>query len=330
MLPSPGAAFDDLERDFLTSARQRLGRRLRHAARVIVQLRCDRSGPDEVPLLERSLRDIGVRRLDRHWGRFPGYAVPQILHDIWHWLRCCDVDGQRAHLAPTLQLIAERYVPEEYRAAYRDVFRAAQPEWFVAQVEPHATTLSVEEAQDFFVAVRVAGDAEDRYLLVEEEDVPEGAVVWRYNATVAKLADTVCLSAREIAALEPGAQAHFRRYCWQDGEDRWCGCKGSDAMLDRINFLQHSCDPCLWFDSSDDNCLVARRPLKRGDVLTIEYATCDASDTIDLGCACACGAATCRQHIRRDDWKLPDVRRMYRGHMRAFLEARWTALDGRG
>jgi hypothetical protein len=141
--------------------------------------------------------------------------------------------------------------------------------------------------RDFFVAVKVVGSGDNKFLRVDEEE-PAGAVIWRFNATVATRAETVSLSAQEIDALEPGAQKRFRRYCWQDGDDGWCGCKGIDPTLDRINFLQHSCDPCLWFDGADDNCLIARHDLKRVDNLNIEYATCDASSTIDLGCECAC------------------------------------------
>ena len=62
------------------------------------------------------------------------------------------------------------------------------------------------------------------------------------------------------------------------------------------HYVNHSCDPNMWSVSAYE--LATRRPLDRGDELTVDYGTVSDDPTFRL--ECTCGAATCsRRHHRR-------------------------------
>ncbi len=66
--------------------------------------------------------------------------------------------------------------------------------------------------------------------------------------------------------------------------------------------LNHSCDPNAWLDGLD---LVARRPIRSGEQITVEYATF--CNEIMKDFACACGSANCRGIVRGTDYLEPFV-----------------------
>ncbi|MEW9554511.1 SET domain-containing protein [Nonomuraea sp. NPDC050783] len=72
----------------------------------------------------------------------------------------------------------------------------------------------------------------------------------------------------------------------------------------------HGCDPNLWWGGP--YALLARRDLRPGEELTLDYATC----TKDPGFVmeCRCGAASCRGRVSGDDWRRPDLRERYGDH----------------
>ena len=65
-------------------------------------------------------------------------------------------------------------------------------------------------------------------------------------------------------------------------------------------FFNHCCDPNAWW--ADDFRLVARRPIAADEEITYDYCTED-MDVSEF--ACGCGAAACRNFVRKTDWALP-------------------------
>lgn len=61
-----------------------------------------------------------------------------------------------------------------------------------------------------------------------------------------------------------------------------------------IGYLTHSCDPNAWLDMTKFE-LVARRPIRRGEVITIDYA--ETEDRLFVQFACVCGSTNCRHWI---------------------------------
>lgn len=85
-----------------------------------------------------------------------------------------------------------------------------------------------------------------------------------------------------------------------------------------VVFGNHSCDSNLWMD--DEVTLSARRAIKPGEEVTVDYAlhTADLPWRMD----CHCGSVVCRGVVTQDDWRRADVQARYAGHFSPFLNTR--------
>jgi hypothetical protein len=81
-------------------------------------------------------------------------------------------------------------------------------------------------------------------------------------------------------------------------------------------FLNHSCDPNCGMQ--DQLSVVARRHIRAGEVVTIDYAMCMTSPILDL--ACECGEPGCRGRITGDDWKKRALQERYKGLFVGYIE----------
>ena len=77
-----------------------------------------------------------------------------------------------------------------------------------------------------------------------------------------------------------------------------------------IHYLNHSCDPNVWH--TDAFTIAARRNVRAGEELTIDYGTHSGLSTFRMDCSC--GSPPCREVITGDDWKLEVLHDRYRGH----------------
>jgi hypothetical protein len=68
---------------------------------------------------------------------------------------------------------------------------------------------------------------------------------------------------------------------------------------DLSNFVNHSCEPNLGFDLHEN--VVAKKEIKYGSDLTIDYGTFVVNFDQDFECSCG---DKCRGKILKDDWKL--------------------------
>ncbi|TPX68216.1 spermidine synthase [Spizellomyces sp. 'palustris'] len=78
--------------------------------------------------------------------------------------------------------------------------------------------------------------------------------------------------------------------------------------VDSSFYTNHNCDPNLWYEDTYD-VMVARRPIKKGEELTYDYATVDADAEADFDCKC--GSHICRKRVTGQDWKLPVLQERY-------------------
>jgi hypothetical protein len=69
--------------------------------------------------------------------------------------------------------------------------------------------------------------------------------------------------------------------------------------------------------------IAARRPIRAGDELTVDYAT--HSGAAGFRMPCRCGSAGCRGEVTSDDWRRPDLQARYRSHWTPMLAARIDA-----
>ncbi|MBV9279409.1 MAG: SET domain-containing protein-lysine N-methyltransferase [Chloroflexi bacterium] len=91
---------------------------------------------------------------------------------------------------------------------------------------------------------------------------------------------------------------------------------------DPAQFGNHSCEPNLWM--ADEITVVARRAIEPGEELTIDYAL---MTVVTWTMECRCGTRCCRGLITGDDWRLPELRRRYRGRFSPFINDRIRRLE---
>jgi uncharacterized protein len=93
-------------------------------------------------------------------------------------------------------------------------------------------------------------------------------------------------------------------------------CVDDDAHLvlppgQPIHYGNHGCDPNLWH--TGPYTLTARRDIRPGEELTVDYATQTVAPAFRM--PCRCGAPACRLMITGNDWQLPAWRDRYQGHV---------------
>jgi len=90
----------------------------------------------------------------------------------------------------------------------------------------------------------------------------------------------------------------------------------------RNHFVNHSCDPNLWW--TDEYTLSTRRDIAAGEELTSDYSTSCADPQFLLRCHCE--SYRCRQMVTGDDWRIPQLQRIYAGHWTPLLQRRIDQL----
>ena len=83
--------------------------------------------------------------------------------------------------------------------------------------------------------------------------------------------------------------------------------------------INHSCDPNAWLEGLN---LVARRRIRAGEEITVDYATFYNERMDDF--VCHCGARTCRKVVRGTDYQKPFVER-YGDHVSDYVRMKRQA-----
>ncbi len=107
----------------------------------------------------------------------------------------------------------------------------------------------------------------------------------------------------------------FARYAWPLTDEIWVMWSADPEEWRPMN---HSCEPNAWLNGLD---VVARRPIRAGEEITMDYATY--YDERMPPFACGCGAPGCRRVVRGEDYLLDIVAR-YEGHLSDHIRRRRT------
>lgn len=87
-------------------------------------------------------------------------------------------------------------------------------------------------------------------------------------------------------------------------------------------YMNHSCNPNLWMQ--DELSLIAKRDIKTGEELTVDYAMFCVYPKWRIKCKCK--SSLCRKTISTDDWKLKDLQQRYKNHFSPFINRRIIKL----
>jgi len=85
-----------------------------------------------------------------------------------------------------------------------------------------------------------------------------------------------------------------------------------------VHFANHSCDPTLWHVGPYE--LAARRQIRTGEELTVDYGTNSGASGFVMECRCR--STGCRRRITSEDWRKPELQRHYAGHWTPALQRR--------
>jgi D-alanine-D-alanine ligase len=105
----------------------------------------------------------------------------------------------------------------------------------------------------------------------------------------------------------------FKVYAWPISKEVYATWSDDPHFWEPIN---HSCKPNTWFSGGLDT--VARKPIKSGEEITIDYAT---FYTYSPAFNCGCRSTDCRREITSVDWKIPEMIANYFGHTSLYITA---------
>jgi D-alanine-D-alanine ligase len=88
--------------------------------------------------------------------------------------------------------------------------------------------------------------------------------------------------------------------------------------------INHSCDPSAVI-SADGLTVIARRDIKKGEPITLEYGTYRVENSAEF--KCNCDSNRCRGVIRGTDYLLPQIEQTYKNHIAPYvLQKRQRAI----
>ena len=152
------------------------------------------------------------------------------------------------------------------------------------------------------------------------EDLEEGTIVIPQWNEISDGDGWIRLDRRQVQKLPADVRALFRRYGLDTDFDQILGPVDISFVTDADNFINHSCDPNLRYDTAGN--VVAARDIRRGDEVFIDYGFFVVN--FDEPFTCSCGAGNCRGRIRRQDWKMLAV--TYGMNMPRFLHSRIATM----
>jgi hypothetical protein len=148
------------------------------------------------------------------------------------------------------------------------------------------------------------------------QDIEEGTIVIPEWNEASDGEGWIRLDRRQVQKLPPRAKALFRRYGLDTDFDEILGPVDISFVTEADNFINHSCDPNLRYDSAGN--VVAARDIRKGEEVLIDYGFFIVN--FDEPFTCTCGARHCRGRIRRQDWK--KLAATYGLNMPRFLHSR--------
>ena len=90
-------------------------------------------------------------------------------------------------------------------------------------------------------------------------------------------------------------------------------------------FINYSCDPNMWM--FDAYTLIARRDVKKGGELTVDYVFWEADESYISKWKYNCGSSLCRGRVTGKDWRSPILQKRYKNHFSPLINKRIKALS---
>eukprot|EP00243_Klebsormidium_subtile_P003462 TRINITY_DN16870_c0_g1_i1.p1 TRINITY_DN16870_c0_g1~~TRINITY_DN16870_c0_g1_i1.p1 ORF type:complete len:226 (-),score=55.01 TRINITY_DN16870_c0_g1_i1:497-1174(-) len=163
--------------------------------------------------------------------------------------------------------------------------------------------------------------------LVVKAPIPKGAIV--FTGHYLRERKGTIVTADELLSWPVEKREEFMHWTVQisDFEFQAATVRADGVPEDFAAFMNHSCDPNIWF-LPDDWTMVARRDLKVGDPILLDYATAANSSPIvylsnikDM--PCLCGTTRCRKLLKGTDYMNKDLWELYGAHWSPSVYQMW-------
>jgi SET domain-containing protein len=150
--------------------------------------------------------------------------------------------------------------------------------------------------------------------LFAKEDISKGETI--------SVCGGIIVSSEEVKKMKKEKKDFFVKYSIPVSDEFFLISGFSEKDLEPDDFYNHSCSPnCVL---KNDFIIIAFRNIKKGEELTLDYATIE--DREDFVLECNCGSKDCRKIIRGSDWKLPEVQEKYKGHFSSHIQSKIDSL----
>ena len=95
----------------------------------------------------------------------------------------------------------------------------------------------------------------------------------------------------------------------------------NERNFDGIFKVNHSCSPTCGFRGQVT--MVSMRDVSAGEQITFDYAMSDVGIDEEAwkDMKCLCGSSDCRGLIGGNDWKLPELRKKYKGFFSLYVQS---------
>jgi hypothetical protein len=155
--------------------------------------------------------------------------------------------------------------------------------------------------------------------LFASEEIKAGEVIWRKDPGEARFHIDV------IRSWPKEKQEKFFWHAYQV-DDEWYHGPEDGVVTDPADYMNHSCDPNTWF--VDDETMVARRDIKKGEEITYDYATSESNENFVM--RCDCGVSNCRNVIRGTDcYTDQSLQKLYGRHVMVHVYKKVNKIKNR-
>ena len=163
-----------------------------------------------------------------------------------------------------------------------------------------------------------AFDPDHGYRIVATRDISKDELIFKHEEQEHHL---VSLS-HVMNTWSEEEKRWFRQYAWPISDEIYVMWSPDPDEWTPIN---HSCDPNAWLTGLN---VTARKPIRSGEEITLDYATF--CNEIMEPFSCKCGANDCRELIKGTDYRSNFVREKYGEHVSAYVKGMTEEASSNG
>jgi len=179
----------------------------------------------------------------------------------------------------------------------------------------HIIKCAIERAKKRFKKTEVRFRINSGYGLYAIVPIKEGEVI-HYHEEKATYMTT---KSNVNKTWDPTKKKWFEQYAYPITDELWAIWSDNPKDWNQIN---HSCDPNSWLDGLN---VTARRDIKKGEQITMEYSTfcCDNMESFN----CICKSNDCRGTVTGTDYLKPFIGEKYSGHTSDYVKTKRAQLN---